>query len=259
MKNKTLGFIGGGRITKIFLQAFKNQNVKFNRISVFDTNTDILEKLKESFPSIEIENTSIEQIAKSDIVLVALHPPLVMESLSKIKPFLNSGSMVVSLAPKITIEKMRNILDGFQDIARVNPSAPGIINEGINPVAFAEAMSEANKNLLLELLSILGKAPVVNESKIEAYAVISAMGSTYFWFQLQKINELAVTYGMSEEEAKEVISEMMKGTINTLFKSGIPANEVMDLVPVKPIGEYEEMIKAYYTEKLNGIYEKIKP
>jgi pyrroline-5-carboxylate reductase len=120
-------------------------------------------------------------------------------------------------------------------------------------------MSERNRNSVLELLGILGKVPVVNESKIEAYAVISAMGSTYFWFQLQKLKELAVEYGMDEAEAKEVILQMMKGTIHTLFNSDIPTAEVMDLVPVKPIGEYEEMIKAYYTEKLNGIYQKIKP
>lgn len=158
-----------------------------------------------------------------------------------------------------SIEKMKTSLGGFQAIARVNPCATGIINQGINPVAFADTMSEDHKKSLLALLNILGKAPVVAESKLEAYAIISAMGPTYFWFQLQKLVELGVQYGMSESEAKEIIAEMIKGAVDTLFFSGIPSEEVMDLIPVKPLGEYEETIKTFYTEKLNAIYGKIKP
>ena len=33
--------------------------------------------------------------------------------------------------------------------------------------------------------------------------------------------------------------------------------EVMDLIPVKPIGENETQIKAIYQEKLLGLFEKI--
>jgi hypothetical protein len=34
---------------------------------------------------------------------------------------------------------------------------------------------------------------------------------------------------------------------------------VADLVPVKPMAEVEEIIKGYYDQYLNGIYNKIKP
>jgi pyrroline-5-carboxylate reductase len=69
---------------------------------------------------------------------------------------------------------------------------------------------------------------------------------------------LAISYGMDEKEAEETISEMINGTVSTLFNSNLTPEEVMDLVPVKPIGEYEETIKSFYLAKLNAIYEKIK-
>ena len=40
MKTKTLGFIGGGRITRILLQAFSNENVSFDNIVVYDLNPE---------------------------------------------------------------------------------------------------------------------------------------------------------------------------------------------------------------------------
>jgi pyrroline-5-carboxylate reductase len=112
---------------------------------------------------------------------------------------------------------------------------------------------------LLELLKPLGSTPIVEESKMEAYAVISAMGHTYFFFQLQKLKELAVSFGMDEKEAQTTISGMLSGTTQTLFNSGLPYNEVDGLVPVKPLAEVEETIKGYYDQYLTTIFNKIKP
>ena len=47
---QSIGFIGGGRVTRILLQAFKNKNVKFSKIVVTDTNPEVLANLKKQFP-----------------------------------------------------------------------------------------------------------------------------------------------------------------------------------------------------------------
>ena len=84
MKAKSLGFIGGGRITNIFLQAFVNKKAIFESISVFDTNQETLQALKMKFPFIQILS-SAQDAARKDIVFLALHPPVIMETLEKIK------------------------------------------------------------------------------------------------------------------------------------------------------------------------------
>ena len=215
MHVQNIGFVGGGRITKIFLQAFENKGITFDKIVFSEPNNIVLEKLKGQFPSIVVadELSAFEDCA---IVFLATHPPIVLEMLEKLKPYLKVESILVSLAPKITIGKMKAILCNYVNIVRVNPSATGVINQGLNPTAFAEGMSDEKKSELLELLNVLGKATVVSEPKIEAYAVISAMGSTYFLFQLKHLYDLAVSYGMENGEAKDVITEMMKGTVNIM-------------------------------------------
>ena len=44
-----------------------------------------------------------------------------------------------------------------------------------------------------------------------------------------------------------------------MYKSGLTPQEVMDLIPVKPIGEHEAQITEIYNTKLIGLFEKIKP
>lgn len=254
---KTISFIGGGRITRILLQAFKNANITFNSVTVFDINETTLASLKTKFPQVHT-STNVEDITKAELVVLALHPPVVVETLEKIKSMLATDTAFLSLTPKFTIEKLRSML-GLANIARMNPSASTIVNKGVNPVSFSASFDQAKKQQLLNLVNPLGYTPQVDDTKIEAYAVISAMGHTYFNFQLQKLKELAVSFGMDEAEAAKAITNMLWGTTETLFNAGLPFNEVNNLVPVKPLAEVEETIKGYYDQYLTGIYNKIKP
>jgi pyrroline-5-carboxylate reductase len=259
MKSKSLGFIGGGRITRILLNGFKNANVSFGQIIVYETNETVLSALKKDYPQIETSGTDSSRAASSDWVFIALHPPVLIETLNAVKNSIKKDTLVVSLAPKITIDRIKSVLPDVPNLARMNPNAGTYVNKGYNPVCFAQTAEKRVVNEFLEIFEKLGKVPVVPENQIEAYAMISAMGHTYFWYQLQQLKELGLSYGLSESEANETISAMLWGTTETLFNSGLKYEKVVDLVPVKPMAEHENTIKEYYKTCLNGLYQKIKP
>ena len=256
---KTIGFIGGGRVTRILINGFKNANVSFEKIHVCETNETVLSALKADYPQIETSGDDATKVASSDWVFIALHPPVLMESLQAIKNYLKENALVVSFAPKITIEKMQTVLPNIPNIARMNPNAGTYVNKGYNPVYFSKTTDKKVIDVFIEVFEKLGKVPVVPENQIEAYAVVSAMGPTYFWYQLQQLKELGLSYGLSESETNETISSMLWGTTETLFNSGLNYDKVVDLVPVKPMAEHENTVKEFYKTCLNGIYQKIKP
>ena len=257
MKTKSLGFIGGGRITSIFLQAFVNKKVIFSSISVFDTNTEILVALKLRFPFVHVMQ-SAEECARKDIVFLALHPPVIMEILQQIKDVVTEQTILILLATKITIEQIASFVR-CQQIVRVLPSAISIINQGYNPVAFKSTMSEIQKWSILEMLNILGHAFETSEEKLEGYAVISSMLPAYFWFQWHEVETIGTQFGLSLAECRESIYETLNGALNTMYRSGMSPKDVMDLISSKPISENEEQIKAIYREKLSETYHKIRP
>ena len=256
MKTKSLGFIGGGRITSIFLQAFVNKKAIFDSISVFDTNPETLKNLKLKFPFIQILE-SANEAAKKDVVFLALHPPVIMETLEKIRSEVSEQTIFISLAPKITIEKIGSVLPVHQ-IVRLIPNATSIINHGYNPVSFASGMSEIQKWYILEMMNLLGHTFETAEEKLEGYALLSAMLPTYFWFQWHELETIGAQFGLSNAECRESIFETLNAALNVMYRSGMSPTEVMDLIPVKPIVENEDQIKTIYQEKLMGLFQKIK-
>ena len=257
MGNRTVGFIGGGRITKVILEGLRRKNSLPGEIHVSDTNIEVLEKLKMGFPEINIYSSN-EIPASQDLIFISLHPPVLKESLEKVRDFIKKDSILISLAPKVSIEKISEILNGFNKIARINPNAPSYVNAGFNPVAFSSSLTKEERTEITDIFQKLGAFPEVDEKNIEAYAITSAMGPTYFWPQLYELKDLAISFGLSEKEAMDAIRTMMIGAVKTMFESGLEPKDVMDLVPVKPLCDEEENIKNIYRSKLKPLFEKLK-
>jgi pyrroline-5-carboxylate reductase len=254
---QSIGFIGGGRVTRILLQAFKNKNAQFSKIVVTDPNKDVSGNLKKSFTDIQVENDSVA--ASQDIVFISLHPPVVMDALELIKGSITDNTRVLSLAPKITIAKISSKLSQTKNIARLIPNATSYINEGYNPVCFSSEFKRNEKQLVFDLLSLMGNTFEVSEEKLESYAIMSAMLPTYFWFQWKELSEIGHKIGLSEKESNDSINDTLIASLKLMFKSGLTIQDVMDLIPVKPIGEHEVQIAEIYRTKLIGLFEKIKP
>jgi pyrroline-5-carboxylate reductase len=257
MKSTSLGFIGGGRITRIILHALANKQSELPSVLVCDTSPDVLKALRSLFPKIQITD-SCEVTARQDIVFIALHPPVIMETLEQIKASVSDKTQVISLAPKITIEKMALKL-ATKNIARMIPNATSYINEGYNPVSFSPGYSSGEKQALLEILTTAGKTFEVEESKLEAYAMVSAMLPTYFWFQWKEIQNLGLQMGLNELESQEAVHQTLLAAIDLFFNPELNYKEVVDLIPVKPIGEHETQIAEIYRSKLMGLFHKITP
>ena len=182
-----------------------------------------------------------------------------MDTLELIKNDIKAEATVISLAPKINLPKLSMKLGRVKNLARLIPNATSYINEGYNPVTFGAGFDPSHKREMFDLLKTLGTTFEVSEEKLESYAIISAMLPTYFWFQWRELAEIGGKIGLSDEESKKSIFETLIASLNLMYKSGLSASEVIDLIPVKPIGEHESQIAEIYNAKLIGLFEKIKP
>ena len=258
MSNRSVGFIGGGRVTRIFLEGWKRGNALPDNIVVSDCATESCAKIKALFPSVQTTSDSRAAAAQA-IVFLAVHPPVMAEVAAGIKGHLNAGALVLSLAPKCTMAKLTELLGGFTRLGRVIPNAPSVVNLGFNPVAFAPALTAADKTEATSLLTPLGECPEVPETKLEAYALLTGMGPTYLWFQLQTLREVAAGLGLSDAEIAPALRRMVCGSTRTLLESGLSPTEVMDLIPVKPLSEMEPQVAEMYRTRLPALFHKIKP
>ena len=253
----TIGFIGGGRITAIFLSAWKGGGIDLKEVLVSDPDAEVLASLKARFPEIQVVADN-RLSAAQDVVFLSLHPPVAKAVLPQIAEVLAPQALLVSLAPVLTFEKLSGLLGGFSRLARMIPNAPSMVHRGFNPYAFASGLSKEERALLDRLFCPLGEHPEVAEAKLEAYAILAAMGPTYFWFQWQTLRELAGAFGLEPQEADRALNGMLHGAAGLLFESGMDYPAVIDTVPAKPLAESQEEIARIFREKLSALHARLK-
>jgi pyrroline-5-carboxylate reductase len=257
MQSHTVGFLGGGRITAIFLRALGGRGLALDRVTVSDTSAEVRARLQARFPATTVTADN-EEAAACELVFLALHPPALKTVLPGIAPRVKKDAVVVSLAPVLTLARLSEMLGGLTRLARVLPNAPSLVGAGFNPVAFAESLPPDARAEIETLLDGLGAHPVVPEETLEAYAILVAMGPTYFWFQWQTLREIAGSFGLAPAEADRALRAMLDGAVRTFFDAGLTAEQVLDLVPVKPLAEAEPQIRQAYLEVLPRLCAKLK-
>ncbi len=252
-----IGFIGGGRITAILLAAWKDGHVDLKEVVVSDPDAEVLGNLKARFPEIHIVAEN-RLSAAQDVVFLALHPPVAKTVLPQIADALPPQALLVSLAPVLTFVKLSGLLGGFSRLARMIPNAPSMVHRGFNPCSFESGLSKEDRALLDRLFCPLGEHPEVEEAKLEAYAILAAMGPTYFWFQWQTLRELAGEFGLEKQEADQALNSMLHGAVGLMFENKMDYAAVNDTVPVKPLADSQEVIEKLFREKLGALYARLK-
>lgn len=257
-EGRTVGFIGSGRAARIIANGWQRAGKMPLRVVLYDPERKMCDELKSLVPACEVA-MSVDEAAKQDVVFLAVHPPVIKDAVEAIRGHLKDSAIAVSLAPKFTIATLADMYAGFWRIARLIPNAPSSVGRGFNPIVFGDALDASDKETLKQMLQPLGDCPEVNEADLEAYAILTAMGPTYFWPQLYQLKSLAESFGLSEDAAMEALDKMLWGTVATMKDSGLAPDQVQDLIPVKPMADEVQALCEAYEQKLTGLMQKIKP
>jgi len=255
---KSVGFIGGGRITRIFLQGLHNSKVILDDLVISEPDQNVVKQLLAGEKNHHIVFGTSEEAGHQNWVFLAVHPPVLKTVLEELKSVIKPDTVVMSLAPVLTINEISGLLEGHEKIARMIPNAASMINKGFNPLALSKGLSDKNRSELIGFMKKLGDCPEVAEEKLEAYAILTAMGPTYLWPQIHTLTELGEQFGLTGEEIDVGMQSMLAGAAELLFQGSLTYNQVLDLIPVKPMEtEVDQMCEAYRA-KLSGLYNKLK-
>lgn len=253
---KRVGFIGGGRVARILVGGWRRAGALPDVILVNEPDDAAFLKLAGLCPG--AGRSPMEEAAAADVVFIALHPPVFASTVPAMRPYVGAQATVVSLAPKVPLSALTAGL-GTGRVARMIPNAPSIIGRGYNPIAFGEGLDAAARQELSRLFAPWGACPEVEERDLEAYAILTGMGPTYYWYQWQALREAAGRFGLSPGRTDDALRQMLEGALATLLESSLSPAEVMDLIPVRPLQPIEESVTAAYGTALPALFAKIRP
>ena len=181
--------------------------------------------------SLESNSAANSSAAKdADLVILAVKPNMILETLSEVAAVLKPDCLVVSVAAGITTAAMEEQLSGNEAVVRAMPNTPSVVGLGVTGISKGSNVSAKHLDLAVELFASVGKVLVVDESKIDALSTISGSGPAYVFYFAEKLITAAKYLGFSEQEASLMVKETFLGSATLLATSSSSPEELRQQV-----------------------------
>jgi pyrroline-5-carboxylate reductase len=191
----------------------------------------------------------------ADIVLLAVKPNLILETISAISSNLKSGSMVISVAAGITTNAMEQLVDKSVAIVRAMPNTPSVLGLGLTGISRGSQVSDQQLNQASKLFETVGKVIVVPEDKIDALSTISGSGPAYVFYFAEKLIAAAKELGFTQQEAELMVKETFLGSATLLANSNLSAQELRSRVS-SPNGTTMQATEVFDQANLEKIFKE---
>lgn len=209
----------------------RNELAKTYGIEVLESNADAA-------------RTVIDQ--ENSAAVLCVKPQRLARVLNDLSGVLHLDQLVLSIVAGARIEHLADGL-GTAKIVRAMPNTPSQIGAGITAWTCTQAVGEAERGHVREILGALGTQLFVEtENMIDMATSLSATGPTYIFMVMEALTDAGVHLGFSRDMAKELVQETMLGSVKFAMESHKHPAELRNMV-TSPGGTSAEAI--YQMEK----------
>lgn len=224
-----IGFIGmgnmGSAMLKGCLNTFKKEDILFT-----DANSERMVTVsKETGVSFVESNAELANNVK--YVILAVKPQFFSQVLKNIEHVVKKDHVVISIAPGISIEQLRDVLGYDVRIVRAMPNTPALLCEGMTGVCYdANLFTFEEKETIGNIFGAFGKYRIVDERLMSAVTCASGSSPAYVYMFIEAMADGVVKQGLPREMAYEMVSQTVLGAAKMVLETGKHPGELKDMV-----------------------------
>ncbi len=235
LSNSKLSFIGCGVMAEsIIAGLLRKELINAGQISASHPREKRREELKQKY-GINIFEKNSDAVEEAEegghsIVVLCVKPQRLAGVLTDLKGVVSADHLILSIVAGATIETISGALSN-KKIARTMPNTPSQIGHGITAWTCTTEVSNTEKDQIKSMLTALGRELYVeNENMIDMATSLSATGPTYVFMVMEALTDAGVHLGFSREMSKELVQEMMLGSVLFAMESDKHPAELRNMV-----------------------------
>lgn len=174
--------------------------------------------------------TELSDFNQVDIIFLAVKTPIILPVINDLKSVLTSEIPIISVSAGVPVDVMQKVLGEDYPIAQAIPNTPVQINQGLTGIVYADSMTETQKNLIHDTLSILGSVEEITADNIDIFGTLAGCGPAFVDVFMEALGDAAVMHGMNRDLAYNVAAKMISGSANLLLDSQKHPGELKDQV-----------------------------
>ncbi len=231
LNDKKIGFIGTGNMGAAMISGLINSGAsKPENIACSDVREETLQEINSKF-GVQTSTSNTEIATRSDIIILAIKPQIMVSVLHEIKACLDMSKLVISIAAGVPLAAIETCLNKDLRLIRVMPNVAVAVREGASAIAAGEHTLKEDIDLALAIFNSVGKCIFLKENNLmDAVTGLSGSGPAYIFLIVDALADAGVKVGLSRQDAMVLASQTILGAAKLLIETGEHPGPLKDSV-----------------------------
>lgn len=220
MKNSRITFIGCGNMGRSLIGGLIANGLSVSSITGTDVNAEQRQTTAAKF-NIEVLEDNQQAIKDADIIVLAVKPQSMQDTLQPIKETLSQGKpLLISIAAGIQLSHLGKWAGEDLAIVRTMPNTPALIQSGATALCANQFTSDTQRDLAEAVMRSVGLALWLDdETLMDAVTALSGSGPAYYFLIMEVMENAATQLGLSQEHARLLTLQTAFGAAKMALES----------------------------------------
>ena len=224
-----IGFIGMGNMGYSMLKGVLNylnpQDIIFTCLS-----SEKKEKISNE-TGVRYAESNAECANSAKYIILAVKPQVYNTVLKNIQNVITEESVIISLAPGITIAAIKEELGADIKVVRAMPNTPALVGEGMTGICYDNGeLDFAEKEFVEQFFNSFGKVVTVPEKLMSGVVCASGSSPAYVYMFIEALADSVVKYGIPRQEAYKLVAQTVLGSAKMVLETGEHPGKLKDNV-----------------------------
>ena len=224
-----IGFIGMGNMGYSMLKGVLNylnpQDIIFTCLS-----SEKKEKISNE-TGVRYAESNAECANSAKYIILAVKPQVYNTVLKNIQNVITEESVIISLAPGITIASIKEELGADIKVVRAMPNTPALVGEGMTGICYENGeLDFAEKEFVEQFFNSFGKVVTVPEKLMSGVVCASGSSPAYVYMFIEALADSVVKYGIPRQEAYKLVAQTVLGSAKMVLETGEHPGKLKDNV-----------------------------
>ncbi len=251
LKGEKIAIIGGGKMGSIIAQGLIScKLVSQKDITVTDIDAARLQAIRSEL-GLQASGENKATVKNADIIILAVKPQNMAQTLKEIAPAVNKAKIVISIAAGITTGFVEGYLTKGARVIRVMPNTPALASAGATAVTKGTNASAADIKLARAIFDAVGITVEVDEKLMDAVTGLSGSGPAYCFVMLEALSDAGVQMGLPRDLALKLAAQTMLGSAKLCLEGNLHPAQLKDMV-TSPAGTTAAGLQALEKGKIRA-------
>jgi pyrroline-5-carboxylate reductase len=257
MINRTVGFIGGGNMTRAIAGGLISAGFDPQQVLIGEPSAKQRESLAFELPGAQISADNLFVATQASCLVLAIKPQILADVCKGLRDAVQqSRPLVISIAAGVRSDDIDTWLGGDLAVLRVMPNQPALLRKGVSGIYANDRVSDSDRAEAESIMSAVGSVVhVPREADIDAVTAISGSGPAYFYLLIDMLFEAGENLGLDAVTAAHLAIDTAVGSAALASHSVEPMGMLMSKVR-SPGGTTAAALDTLDANDVRAIFDK---